>query len=192
MNFVSYHKRTRLLKCLEDNIEVGDFSDFSSPYYVFLPQDELNFLLSAQLYTHENEPISFGDFYQYVNYKSTKSITRILTQLVTGVRDSLSFSKGSLSDMYSFNFVLRDVLFSSFLIELKLNGELFGYIKLVLVPPVSLSGLYHEFSTRQVANILTSVVKKNYSNREELTNLGNQLYLLSKENTQLAGYRTEL
>ena len=94
--------------------------------------------------------------------------------------------------MYSFNFVLRDVLFSSFLIELKLNGDLFGYIKLVLVPPVSLSGLYHEFSTRQVANILTSVVKKNYSNREELTNLGNQLYLLSKENTQLAGYRTEL
>ena len=177
---------------MEDIIEVGDFSDMNAPYYVFLPQGGLNFLLSAQMYTHENEPISFGDFYQHVDYKSAKSITCFLTQLVTGVRDSVSFSKGALSDDYSFKFVLKDIIFTYYLIELMLNGESFGCIKLLIVPPVSLSGLYHGSSTQQVANILTSVIKQNYSSREELTNLGNQLYLLSKENTQLVGYRTEL
>lgn len=192
MNYVSYHKRTRLVKRLEDIIEVGDFSDMNSPYYVFFPQDGTNYLLSAQLYTHENEPISFGDFYNYVSYKSPKSITRILTQLITGVRDSISFSKGSLSDEYSLNFILKDIVFTYYLIELRLNGELFGCVKLVAVPPVSLNALYHETSTRGVADILTSVVKQNYSSKEDLTNLGNQLYLLSKENQYLVGYRTEL
>ena len=62
----------------------------------------------------------------------------------------------------------------------------------MVVPPVSLNALYHETSTRGIADILTSVVKRNYSGREELTNLGNQLYLLSKENQYLVGYRTEL
>ena len=164
----------------------------NSPYYVFLPQDGFNFLLSAQLYTHENELISFGDFYNYVSYKSPKSITRILTQLITGVRDSISFSKGSLSDEYSLNFILKDIVFTYYLIELRLNGELFGCIKLMVIPPVSLNALYHEISTRGIADILTSVVKQNYSSKEDLTNLGNQLYLLSKENQQLVGYRTEL
>lgn len=192
MNYVSYHKRTRLLKRLEDIIEVGDFSDMNSPYYVFLPQDGTNYLLSAQMYTLESEPISFADFYEYVGYKSTKSITRILTQLVTGIRDSISFSKGSLSDEYSFKFVFKDIIFTYYLIELRLNGVSFGCIKLMIVPPVSLNGLYHESSTRQAADIFTSVVEQSYSSKEELTNLGNQLYLLSKQNSHLYAYRTEI
>ena len=34
-NHVSYHPRTRMLRKLEDLIEIGKYNDFTSPYIVY-------------------------------------------------------------------------------------------------------------------------------------------------------------
>lgn len=93
-NHVSYHSRTRLLRKLEDLIEIGKYDDFTSPYVVFLPQDTINLCLQSSILNLNNEVVRAKDFYRSYGYISSKSISRILAQLMTGVRDSLSFSRG--------------------------------------------------------------------------------------------------
>lgn len=82
-NHVTYHPRTKFFQKLEDLIEIGKYNDFDSPYIVLLPQ--------SSIFSVTNQHIKAKDFYTYYSYVSSKSISRIMAQLMTGVRNSISY-----------------------------------------------------------------------------------------------------
>ena len=84
MNHVSYHKRKRNFLPLKDLIEVGDFQDYSSPYFVFTPNGRGYALLHTFIYDSEGSKVNAKDFYESYGYKGEVSLTCIMSQLIIG------------------------------------------------------------------------------------------------------------
>lgn len=190
-NHVSYHSRTRLLRKLDDLIEIGKYSDFTSPYIVLLPQDTINLCLQSSILNLNNEVVRAKDFYRSYGYISSKSISRILAQLMTGVRYSLSFSRGVLSQSHAFKFTISDIQFSRYIFDLYTDGQKVGYIISYLLPTTYLNQLYYDEETRKPAFYLEKIMTKSYSTKEQLTSLGNSYYELAKPVPRMLEFRSE-
>ena len=214
MNHVSYHKRKQNFLTLRDLIEVGDFQDYSSPYFVFTPNGRGYTLLHTFIYDSEGSKVNAKDFYERYGYKGVVSLTCIMSQLIIG-RDyskiplygtnslkylltqkikgrgmSKYFPKGKLSDSHSFKFKLKDNRYK-ILAELYIDGEFFGHIKLVPVNAGGTSPLYREDETKESALTLEAVLGNWSETKEELTKLCNLLYNTSKGKTPTMHYRSE-
>ena len=191
INHVSYHSRTRLLRKLEDLIEIGKYNDFTSPYIVLLPQDTINLCLNSTIFTLNNEVVKAKDFYRSYGYFSSKSISRILAQLMTGVRYSLFFSRGVLSQSHDFKFTISDIQFSKYIVDLYVDGQKVGYIISYLLPTTYLNQLNYSEETRKPAFYLGKIMSKSYSTKEQLTSLGNEYYNLAKPVPRMREFRSE-
>lgn len=190
-NHVSYHPRTRMLRKLEDLIEIGKYNDFTSPYIVLLPQDSINLCLQSNIFTLNNEVVRTKDFYRSYGYIGSKSISRILAQLMTGVRYSLSFSRGVLSQSHSFKFTISDIQFSRYIVDLYVDGQKVGYIISYLLPTTYLNQLYYNEETRKPTFYLEKIMTKSYSTKEQLTSLGNSYYELANSVSKMLEFRSE-
>ena len=77
---------------------------------------------------------------------------------MTGVRDTLSFSRGVLSQSHSFKFTISDIQFSRYIVDLYIGGQKVGYIISYLLPTTYLNQLYYDEETRKP----TLYLEKNY------------------------------
>lgn len=121
-NHVAYHPRTKFFQKLEDLIEIGKYNDFGSPYVVLLPQGSINLCIQSSIFSVTNQHIKAKDFYTYYAYVSSKSISRIMAQLMTGVRNSISFKRGVLSMAHEFKFVISEIQFSKYIVDVFVDG----------------------------------------------------------------------
>lgn len=190
-NHVSYHPRTRLLRKLEDLIEIGKYTDFTSPYVVLLPEGTVNLCLNSTIFDLTNNHVKSKDFYRSYGYVSSKSISRILAQLLTGVRSSLSFSRGVLSASHDFKFTITDVQFSKYIVDIYIDGHKSGYIISYLLPSTYLNQLHYDEETRKPAYYLGKIMSRSYSTKEQLTSLGNSYYELAKPVPRMLDFRSE-
>lgn len=190
-NHVSYHHRTRLLRKLEDLIEIGKYNDFTSPYVVLLPEGTVNLCLNSIIFDLSNNHVKAKDFYRSYGYVSSKSISRILAQLLTGVRSSLSFSRGVLSQSHDFKFTISDVQFSKYIVDIYIDGHRVGYIISYLLPSTYLNQLHYDEETRKPAYYLGKIMSRSYSTKEQLTALGNEYYNLAKPVPRMIEFRSE-
>lgn len=214
MNHVSYHKRKQNFITLRDLIEVGDFQDYGSPYFVFNPSGRGYTLLHTFIYDSEGSKVNAKDFYERYGYKGAVSLTYIMSQLIIGRdyskiplyntnslkylltqkikgrRMSKYFPKGKLSDSHSFKFKLKDSRYE-ILAELCIDGEFFGHIKLVPVGTSATRPLYKEDETKESALTIEAILGNWSETKEELTKLCNLLYNTSKGKTITMHYRSE-
>ena len=190
-NHVSYHPRTRLLQKLEDLIEIGKYNDFTSPYVVILPEGGVNLFLQSRILNISDEVVKTEDFYRTFGYTSSKSISRILAQLFTGVKNSLSFRRGVLSQSHSFKFSISDAQFSRYVVDVFVDGRRVGYIVSYLLPTTYLNQLYYSEDTKKGAYCLGKIMSASYSTKEQLTSLGNSYYCLARQSPKLAEFRSE-
>lgn len=190
-NHVSYHSRTRMLQKLEDLIETGKYNDFDSPYMVLLPQGTLNLCLNSSIFNLSQLTVRAEDFYRSYNWTSSKSISRILAQLMTGVRLSLSFKRGVLSPTHDFKFVITDIQFSRYVVDIFVGGNRVGYIISYLLPTTSLNQLNYYEDSRKPFLYLDKIMSKSYSTKEQLTALGNDFYNSAKPVRRMSEFRSE-
>ena len=190
-NHVKYHIRTKLLRKLEDLIEIGKYNDFDSPYVVLLPQGTLNLFLQSTIFNLAQMPVRVEDFYRSYNWVSSKSISRILAQLMTGVRLSLSFKRGVLSPTHDFKFVITDIQSSRYVVDIFVGGNRVVYIISYLLPTTSLNQLNYYEDSRKPAFYLGKIMSKSYSAKEQLTALGNDFYNLAKPVRRMSEFRSE-
>lgn len=190
-NHVTYHSRTKLLRKLEDLIEIGKYDDFGCPYAVLLPMGNINLLLQSSIFNLSQLTLRAEDFYRSYNWVSSKSISRILAQLMTGVRLSLSFKRGVLSPTHDFKFVITDIQFSRYVVDIFVGGNRVGYIISYLLSTASISQLNYYEDTRKPAFYLGKIMSKSYSTKEQLTALGNEYYNLAKLVRRMLEFRSE-
>lgn len=214
MNHVSYHKRKQNFLSLRDLIEIGDFQDYTSPYFVFNPSGKNYALLHTFIYDSKGSKVNAKDFYERYEYTGVVSLTCIMSQLIIG-RDyskiplyntnslkylltqkirgrkmSKYFPKGKLSDSHSFKFKLKDNRYK-ILVELYIDGEFFGHIKLVPVDAGATRPLYREDETKESALTMEAIMGSWSETKEELTKLCNLLYNTSKGKPLAMHYRSE-
>lgn len=190
-NHVAYHPRTRLFQKLEDLIEIGKYNDFDSPYVVLLPQGSINLCIQTNIFSVTNQHIKAKDFYTYYAYVSSKSLSRIMAQLMTGVRNSISFKRGVLSMAHEFKFVISEIQFSKYIVDVFVDGYKSGYIVSYLLPTTFLNQLHYDEETRKPAFYLGKIMSKSYSTKEQLTALGNDFYNLAKPVPRMREFRSE-
>lgn len=190
-NHVTYYARTRLFQKLEDLIEIGKYNDFGSPYAVLLPMGTLNLYIQSSVFSVTNQHIKAKDFYTYYAYVSSKSISRIMAQLMTGVRNSVSFKQGVLSMSHEFKFVISEIQFSKYVVDIFVDGYKSGYIVSYLLPTTFLNQLHCDEETRKPAFCLGKIMSKSYSTREQLTALGNDFYNSAKSVPRMREFRSE-
>lgn len=190
-NHVTYHPRTRMLRKLEDLIEIGKYNDFTSPYVVLLPEGRVNLCLNSTIFDLTNMHVKAKDFYRSYGWVSSKSISRILAQLLTGIRNSISFQRGVLSASHDFKFTITDAQFSKYVVDLYIDGHRAGYIVSYLLPSTYLNQLNYSDATRKPAYYLGKIMSKSYSTKEQLTALGNDFYNLAKPVPRMLDFRSE-
>lgn len=190
-NHVTYYPRTKFFQKLEDLIEIGKYNDFGSPYVVLLPQGTLNLCIQSSIFSTTNQHIKAKDFYTYYAYVSSKSISRIMAQLMTGVRNSILYKQGVLSMFHEFKFVISEIQFSKYVVDIFVDGYKSGYIVSYLLPTTFLNQLHYEEDTRKPAFCLGKIMSKSYSTKEQLTALGNDYYNLAKPVPRMREFRSE-
>ena len=147
--------------------------------------------LQSNIFTLNNEVVRTKDFYRSYGYIGSKSISRILAQLMTGVSYSLSFSRGVLSQSHAFKFTISDIQFSRYIVDLYIDGQKVGYIISYLLPTTYLNQLYYDEETRKPAYYLGKIMSRSYSTKEQLTDLGNEYYNLAKPIPRMIEFRSE-